>query len=161
MMQDLNPLLLVSGFVIGTLSVFLPAKIWLRDDERISLDAFKKQVPEKKWVPIFFQILPFVWLAIYAVIIFPNYLNWFGLGYKQVYFLAYFAIAGIGLGDGILEIVTKVSPIRTYMGRSIQLKNVVYSKSIRHFGLVHMSYILGVGGISWLIIELMVMIQQG
>jgi hypothetical protein len=152
-MQDLNPILLIAGFAIGTLSVFLPAKLWLRNAERIRLDTFKRQFSQKKGLLPLIQFLPLAWLIFHALFLFPKYFNWFGLGYKQAYFFTYLLIGGIGLCDGLFEMMTKVSPIRGFVGRSLQVRYLIYDPFIRRFGLLRVACIVGVGMVSWLVIE--------
>jgi hypothetical protein len=154
-MQELTPVLLIAGFTVGSLSAFLPAKLWLNHHaERFDVAAFKQQFPQRKWVPSLFQVAPLVWLAFYGFFLFPYYFSWFGQGQTQIYFLMYFFVAGIGLCDGMLEIATKTAPGRGFLGRALQLRSLVYGQSVRQFGLLHIGLIAGMAVLSWLVLIL-------
>jgi len=152
-----NVLFLIIGSFLGLAAYQLPAKLWLKKDDKLNKEAFKIAFPQKMKVYYLYVFLPFAWMVIYLILIFPGIFNIFKNSNVAFYFVCYLLFGGFGILDGILEILSGISPIRQggRARRSLRLYYLVVNESVRRVGLLRIGVISGVGILSWLIILVM------
>lgn len=127
------------GVVAGLLTLFIPTLFWPRNVPRLSGPAFMQKYPDKKWVNFLHAGLPFVWVLLYGLVVFPFLWR---IGDPHLYLVSFTIGSGLATAHGIIEIQTSVS-IRNFSrgGKSTYLVD----KSVRRLGWIRIGFVF-VGG---------------
>ncbi len=146
-----NGILLLLGGFMGFVVFAGPSMFRTMNGVQLDKESFKDTFPKKMVVFYLYKLLPLLWLFLYFAII-PIVAR-FAISFT--YFSGYLLLGGFGLLDGLLEVVTCVSPIRGGRG-SLRLRYLVVDDSVRQLGLLRLGLFGGIGLLSWVIIYLAV-----
>lgn len=148
--------LFVLGAVIGSLFASFPLIIKYKDVDKYSPEEFAKAYPEVAWVNRFLANVTLIWLIFYifsGFLFLSQILN----GPVAEFTLTFWLAGGIGLIDGVFEILTYISPERAInmskTGRN-RLLNLSMGGSVRFYGAIRTGLILLIGLIGPGIIQL-------
>jgi hypothetical protein len=146
-----NAILLLLGGFMGLVVFTGPLLFGLTKGEQLDKESFKDAFPKKIVVYYLYTLFPLIWLFLYFAII-PIVAQY---AVSVTYFSGYLFLGGFGVLDGLLEVVTGISPIRGGRG-SLRLRHLVVNDSVRRLGIIRLSLFWGIGLLSWVIIFLVV-----
>lgn len=142
-----NAILLLLGGFVGFVVYTGPVMLGSIKGEQLVKESFQDAFPQKMVVYHLYKFLPLIWLFLYFVII-PIVAQY---AVSVTYFSGYLLLGGFGVLDGVLEVVSGVSPIRGGR-RSLRLRYLIVNESVRRLGLFRLGVFTGVGLLSWVII---------
>ena len=92
--------------------LLLPSKLWLVGLPEINPNDSENKFAINFLVRLFLYYWPIIWLLLYVIVILPFVIFPWGTGAVQVFLVSYLIGAGISIGDGIIEMLTHLSPVR-------------------------------------------------
>ncbi|WP_420629470.1 hypothetical protein [Candidatus Leptofilum sp.] len=148
--------LFIFGAIIGFLLAIFPIIIKYKDVDKYSPEEFVEAYPEVAWVNRFLGNVTLIWIIFYA---FAGLLLLSQIFTDPVsrFTLTFWLAGGIGLIDGVFEIITFISPERivnmSRTGRN-RLLRLSVGDNVRFYGSIRTALVLLIGLIVPRIIQL-------